>query len=170
MRARRQGSIGTAHEALGDTQSAQASYNAAAATEFETPRDAWYYQGLALERLGRPAESRRMYEGLIAAGQEQLTRPPSVDFFGKFLGSVPPAVQRAHSHYLVGLGFLGKGLVADAQAEFEAALRLIFITMSLGTGVARKSRTLCRASIASRTSMSVTLLLYRLLIWRSRAT
>ena len=87
------------------------------------PVAAWYYQGLAQRALGDPAGADRLFDGLIQFGQAQLGRPPVVDFFGKFLGAVPPALQRAESHYISALGHLAQGRRAEAQSAFASALQ-----------------------------------------------
>ena len=115
--------IGTALAELGDREAACTAYGAAIAVPIAAPVAAWYYQGLAQRALSDPAGADRLFDGLIASGQAQLGRPPVVDFFGKFLGAVPPALQRAESHYISALGHLAQGRRAEAQSAFASALQ-----------------------------------------------
>jgi len=115
--------IGSAKEALGEKGEARAAYEKAAGF-----RHGWsepsYYQALALRKLGRDAEAAKIFDGLIRFAGERLKSAPAMDFFEKFGEKQSAMAQSAQSHYLLGLGYLGKGQKAEARAEFEKALEL----------------------------------------------
>jgi hypothetical protein len=60
---------------------------------------------------------------VLRYGRERLQAASGLDFFAKFGTRQSPAMQKARAHYLLGLGYLGKGQRAEAKTEFEAALR-----------------------------------------------
>jgi len=117
--------IGTSYEVLGDWDKARAFYEKAATAK---QRYKWselrYYQGLALRKLGREEEANRLFDGLIAFGRVRLKARTALDFFAKFGRRQSREVQMARAHYLLGLGYLGKGKRAEAKEEFKEALRL----------------------------------------------
>jgi Tfp pilus assembly protein PilF len=47
-----------------------------------------------------------------------------VDFFAKFGEGEPIHVRQAASHYMIGLGYLGKGSRAEAKEHFRKAVEL----------------------------------------------
>ena len=53
-----------------------------------------------------------------------LEKGESLDFFAKFGEREDRATRMASAHYLVGLGYMGKGIKDQAKAEFEKALEL----------------------------------------------
>ncbi len=82
-----------------------------------------YYQGLAARKLGQEAKAARLFDELIRIGQERLHAAGELDFFAKFGTRQSPSVRKAEAYWLVGLGHLGKGHVAEARKQFEAALQ-----------------------------------------------
>ena len=115
--------VGLAHEALGDAATAKASF-AAAAGRSGAPSEGRYFAALALRKLGRDAEATPVFEGLVKAGQAQLTRGEPADYFAKFGERQSDQVRQANGHYLIGLGRRGLGDTAPAEAEFKQALEL----------------------------------------------
>lgn len=115
--------IGTAYEALGNEEKAKEFYEKSVAL-----RHGWseicYYQGLAFQKLGRNEEASQMFDGLVKFGKERLKAAPSMDFFAKFGERQSAAIRRANAHYLLGLGYLGKGKRDEANAQFNKALEL----------------------------------------------
>ncbi len=113
--------IGTAYEALGEKAKAVASFEKAAAF-----RHGWsepgYYQALALQKTGKGAEANQIFDRLIQTANERLKAVPAMDFFEKFGERQSAVAQKAQVHYLLGLGYLGKGQKTEARAEFEKAL------------------------------------------------
>ena len=47
-----------------------------------------------------------------------------MDFFAKFGEKKSEMIRQANVHYLLGLGYLGKGQIEKARAEFEQVLHL----------------------------------------------
>jgi len=115
--------MGSAFEYLGDRTAMKASFEKAVAF-----RHAWsessYYQGLAWAKLGRDADAQRIFDGLIRFGHERIKTTPAMDFFEKFGERQSVLVQNAQAHFLIGLGYLGKGQKVEAAAEFAAAYEM----------------------------------------------
>jgi tetratricopeptide (TPR) repeat protein len=114
--------IGTALEATGKTADAKAAYEHAAAAK-QMSSDAAYYRAMALVKLGKSGEAARMFDTLIK------TRPPQArdieaSSTAAFETSLADRKRLAAQHYRAGLGHLGKGSAAEAQAEFKKALSL----------------------------------------------
>jgi tetratricopeptide (TPR) repeat protein len=116
--------LALAHQAAGQTEAArQARTQAAAAYDGGQGSDSRFYRAMALKELGREAEAQPLFEGLVRHGQELQTREPA-DYFAKFGERRSERVRKADAHYLTGLGRLGLGQTAEAQAEFQKALEL----------------------------------------------
>ncbi|HUU17544.1 MAG TPA: DUF5107 domain-containing protein [Sedimentisphaerales bacterium] len=111
--------IGTAYEALGDTQKAREYFEESASIEVRRSEYS-YYKGLALKKLGREDEAEKIFDELI----ESAKPGPAVTFFAKFGERQAHNIRTANTHYTLGLGYLGKGNQAKARAEFEEALKL----------------------------------------------
>jgi tetratricopeptide (TPR) repeat protein len=112
-----------AQEALGQGTAARASYEKAAPFGRGWSEQS-YYQALACRKIGRAGEADKLFDGLIRFGEERLRAAPAMDFFEKFGEKQTALAQSASAHYLIGLGRLGKGRKADAEAEFKKALEL----------------------------------------------
>lgn len=115
--------IGTAHKALGNMEKAVEFFRKSA-EKLHEGSEIGYYQGLALGKVGRHEEAQKMFEALINAGKEKLEAAPEMDFFAKFGERQSALIRQANAHYLIGLGYLGKGKKAEARAEFKKALEL----------------------------------------------
>jgi len=111
--------IGTAYEALGDTQKAREYFKKSASIEVGRSEYS-YYKGLALKKLGQEDEAERIFDELIGSAKPG----PAVTFFAKFGERQAHNIRTANTHYMLGLGYLGKGIQAKAKAEFEEALKL----------------------------------------------
>jgi len=115
--------VGTAQEALGETEKARASYEKSVTAK---QRDEWselrYYQGLAFRRLGQEEQANKMFDGLVEFAKTQADA--GMDFFAKFGEKQSPEIIMAENHYLLGLAYLGKGIQSQAKTEFEKALKL----------------------------------------------
>jgi tetratricopeptide (TPR) repeat protein len=116
--------IGTAHEALGEAAAAKAAFEKAAAGRDRGASESSYFHALALQKLGRADDAKPIFERLVRTGQEQLTRGDTADYFAKFGEKTSERVRQANARYLVGLGQLGLGDKAKANAEFKQALDL----------------------------------------------
>ena len=112
--------IGTTLEAMGRTADAKAAYEHAAAAK-QASSEALYYRARALEKLGKSGEAMKIFDTLIT------TRPPRVRHSeasrgAAFETALADRKRLAEEHYRAGLGYLGKGSDAEAQAEFKKAL------------------------------------------------
>jgi tetratricopeptide (TPR) repeat protein len=116
--------IGTAHEALGDAAKAKTAFEQAAAGRGGGSSEGDYFRALALQKIGRADDAKPVFEGLIKAGGEQLTKDEAADYFAKFGERQSQRVREANAHYLIGLGQQGLGDKAKAETEFKKALEL----------------------------------------------
>jgi len=115
--------VATAHERLGDAEEARANLEKAVSVQVgESPFA--YYQGLASRKLGFEDRAAALFDRLIEAGRDRLEKDTELDFFAKFGGAESRENRLAAAHFLVGLGYLGKGEKDTARAEFEKALEL----------------------------------------------
>lgn len=131
--------IGLACELLGDGKNAR-EYFEKASVGLEEPASAMFYndqppemifyQGLALRKLGRDAAAAGRFNKLVDYGEKHLSDRVVLDYFAV---SLPDFLifdedldrkNAVHCRYLMGLGYLGKGRMAEAALEFESALRL----------------------------------------------
>lgn len=125
---------GLALEALGQAEEAREAWRESAAQLIGTednPRPAvgsgavlLYFQGRSLEKLGDRARARRVFEALVAAGDEALRPAAGNDFFAKFGDRQSPQMRRAQAHYVRGLGRQGLGNAAAARRDFDEAVKL----------------------------------------------
>ena len=114
--------LGVVTEAEGQADQSRRHFEQSAASMAASP-EMRYYQGLAARKLGRDAKAAQLFDELIRAGQERLRPAGELDFFAKFGKRQPPAVRTADAHWLIGLGLLGQGRVAEARKQFEEALQ-----------------------------------------------
>lgn len=95
----------------------------------DQPPELIYYQGLALEKLGRTAEARERFEALVDHGENHMEDTPEIDFFAvslpDFLIFEDDLVVRnkVHCHLVKGLGLLGLGERSAALEHFHEVLR-----------------------------------------------
>lgn len=95
---------------------------------YDQPADMIMFQGLAFEKLGNTNEANARFYKLIDYGQNHMEDVNEPDYFAV---SMPEFLifdedmdkkNRAHCHYLLGLGALGLGDKVTAAGEFEKAL------------------------------------------------
>ncbi len=115
--------IGAVHEALGDQARARQFYEKAVEPKEGGASELQYCQALALRKLGREEDARRICEGLVKAGEAQSRAAETPDYFAKFGERQSERARRAEGHYLSGLGRLGLGQTAEAKAAFQQALQ-----------------------------------------------
>ena len=91
--------------------------------------DKIFYQGLALLKLGREEEANIRFDKLIAFGNEHLEEQIKLNYFAV---SLPDLLiwdddltfrNKIHCHYMLGLGYLGRGEKAKAQNHLTIAAR-----------------------------------------------
>ena len=131
--------IGTAYQAMGDSDKARQSWTGAAKAPLDADRDnggarysghfsngtmgglaagvrveqaAPYYQALALDKLGQPDRAKAIFTQLIDAGNKALASAPAAQ-----------RTQVADAHYIAGLGQLGLHNQDQARQEFSLALK-----------------------------------------------
>ncbi|MFS4417266.1 DUF5107 domain-containing protein [Maribacter sp. 2307ULW6-5] len=129
--------LGCAHQQLGEHKKAVALWERAATglTELgaaifynDQQPDKIFYQGLALLKLNRKAEAQKRFQEFVAYGEEHQNDEVKLDYFAI---SLPDLLiweedlndkNRAHCHYLMGLGHLGMGNTEKAKAAFTLVL------------------------------------------------
>ncbi len=131
--------LGVAYEESGDLAAAKRCWAEAAIGRSEPAPAIYYndpnpetifYQGLALQKLGRGAAARARFRTLINFGQQHLRDQPVIDYFAVSL----PEFQvfdddlarrnQIHCRYLMGLGLLGLGKREQALKELRRVLQL----------------------------------------------
>lgn len=89
-----------------------------------------FYQGLALKSLDREDEAKSRFNKLINYGEDNMHKQQKMDYFAV---SMPDFMvfdtdlndsNKTHCHYMIGLGKLGLGKLAEARASFAAALEI----------------------------------------------
>jgi tetratricopeptide (TPR) repeat protein len=131
--------LGLAYDQQGDAATARtwferaaigASEPASAMYYNDQPPDMIFYQGLARRRLGQADEAQQIFHKLVDYGQGHLEDEVLMDYFAvslpNFLVFDEDLSQRnrIHCHYIIGLGYLGLGHMAEAQQQFAAVLAL----------------------------------------------
>jgi tetratricopeptide (TPR) repeat protein len=129
--------LGCAYEALGQYERAREHFQRASEGLLEPaspmyyndqPPDMIFYQGLALQKLNRPAEAEEVFNRLVTYGQAHLNDDVIMDYFAV---SLPDFLvfdadlnrrNRIHCHYMMALGYLGLGANEQAQEHFAAVL------------------------------------------------
>ena len=110
---------GLIYENTGQQAQAISSYEKSLEVETagERDREYNYYKGLALQKLGRDAEARQLFESLLQASRDDGA-------YSQFDGRATSAAQRVNALYQAGLGYMGLGDNAGAAKEFKAALEI----------------------------------------------
>ncbi|NQT03839.1 MAG: hypothetical protein HQ580_17565 [Planctomycetes bacterium] len=75
---------------------------------------------MAFKKLGQVDKARKIFDELI----ESAKPGPAVTFFAKFGEKQTHNIKTANTHYVRGLGYLGKGMQTGAKEEFEKTLEL----------------------------------------------
>ena len=85
-----------------------------------------FHQAKAFATLGEAGKAAAIFDKLVADGERQLANASKggVEDFAKF-GDRGTTIQRqASAHYVLGLGYLGKGDKAKARTEFAECVKL----------------------------------------------
>jgi tetratricopeptide (TPR) repeat protein len=83
-----------------------------------------FYRAMSMKKLDRDSEAQGIFDDLVKTGKDRLARGEATDFFAKFGERESPQARQASAHYLIGLGYLGKGDADGARAEFAVAAKL----------------------------------------------
>lgn len=128
--------LGCAYEGLGQINEARkywelakdgSSEPAAAIFYNDQKPDKIFYQGLALQKIGRNEEAKTRFNKLIEYGNAHLEDQIKLDYFAV---SLPDLLiweddltlrNKIHCHYILGLGCLGLGEIEIAQNHFTIA-------------------------------------------------
>ncbi|SEW51548.1 DUF5107 domain-containing protein [Chitinophaga arvensicola] len=92
--------------------------------------DKIFYQGLALQQLGRNEEAVNIFQNLIAYGQTHLSDTVKMDYFAVSFPELEifdldlQLLHELNCHYLMGLGWLGLEQYEKALAGFDLVLQL----------------------------------------------
>jgi len=128
-----------AHEAMGEQAAGQAWFERAACGAGEPgsaifyndqPPDMLLYQGLARQKLGQPDAARQIFQKLVDYGTTHLDDDVKLDYFAVSLPSFLVfdedlnARNRIHCYYMIALGQLGLGDLAEARQYFDRVLAL----------------------------------------------
>lgn len=126
-------------DAMGHTAEAEACWEAAtkgnrqpaaAMYYYDQKPDKIFYQGLALLKLGRTDEAKGRFHALTDYGEKHLFDKFKMDYFAVSLPDIQiweddmDKKNVIHCNYLMGLGHLGLGETALAQAYLDGAYRL----------------------------------------------
>lgn len=131
--------LGCAYEGLGQIYEAHKYWElakdgiaepAAAIFYNDQKPDKIFYQGLSLLKLGRADEAKVRFDALIAYGDKHLDETIEMDYFAV---SLPDLLiweddltfrNKIHCHYMLGLGYLGRGEKVRAKAHLEDAYKM----------------------------------------------
>lgn len=97
---------------------------------YDQPADMILYQGLALQKLGRPAEANARFYRLLDYGEQHVRDAFKMDYFAVSMPDITSfdedmtVKNQAHCWYLMGLGRLGLGETEKAAEAFRKALAL----------------------------------------------
>ncbi|MDZ7369746.1 MAG: hypothetical protein ONB12_01095, partial [candidate division KSB1 bacterium] len=114
--------IGQAYTALHQEEKARQAFEKAAQLDVYGPL--LYFKGLALERLGLPAQAEQLYRALIEGGEAQLRRENDLDFFAKFGQKTTPNKRAAAAYYLIALGKAGLRDAVGARSSLLTSAEL----------------------------------------------
>jgi tetratricopeptide (TPR) repeat protein len=116
--------IALAEEALGSTAEAKEHLKIATSVLRPARSPLAYYQALALRRLGQEEKAAEILNEMVNSAEQSLAEGEGDRFFAKFGERESEEARLAQAHFLLGLGYLGRGQETEARAEFEAALGL----------------------------------------------
>ncbi len=121
--------LGCVYEQMGDARQAKEAF-VAAADQRILPGEAWLFQAMAMQKLGRKSEARTLLARLRQAGNERLNAPAKIDYFAV---SLPNMLvfdddlgrrNQIDGRYLLAISQLGLGNRAAARKELCRVLSL----------------------------------------------
>ncbi|GAA4973942.1 DUF5107 domain-containing protein [Algibacter aquimarinus] len=125
--------LGCAHEGLGNSDRAKAYFELAseglsdpspAIFYNDQQPDKIFYQGLALQKLGRTDEAKMRFENLLNYGKDHMNDNVKLDYFAISLPDLLiweedlNVINKIHCNYLIGLGQLGMNNDCKATEAF----------------------------------------------------
>ena len=131
--------LGCAYEGMNDPARAREAWEKAAVGLSEPEPAIFYndqqpdkifYQGLAMLKLQRADEANRRFEKLISFGEARMDATVKIDYFAVSLPDLLlwdddlSARNRLFCHYLIGLGYLGRGEIEKAEKSLQKASEL----------------------------------------------
>jgi tetratricopeptide (TPR) repeat protein len=116
--------VGTVYEKMGNHAKAMEYWNGGInLRQRDNISEIYFYKAMCLKNAGKPEEAAKIFESLIDVGKAKIERE-EVDFFEKFGERQTSDDRKADGHYLMGLGYLGKGMQKEAKQEFSDAAKL----------------------------------------------
>lgn len=131
--------LGCACEALGDLEGAKQNWSRATIGDQEPagmmyyndqPADMIFYQGLALQKLGKTEEARSRFHKLVDYGEKHIFDNVRIDYFAVSLPDLQLFDEdlnlrnEAHCRYLIALGSYGLGDYERAVRSCEETLKI----------------------------------------------
>ena len=125
--------LGSAYQGLGNSEKANLYFEKAskglsdpspAIFYNDQQPDKIFYQGLALQKLGRQDEANQRFENLLQYGKTHMNDHVKLDYFAISLPDLLiweedlDVINKIHCHYLIGLGQLGMGNETEAAEAF----------------------------------------------------
>ena len=126
--------LGCAYEGIDDTETAT-TYFEMASEGLSDPSpaifyndqqpDKIFYQGLALQKLGKDKDAKKRFKNLLNYGKEHMNDNVKLDYFAISLPDLLiweedlNVINKIHCNYLIGLGELGIGNEVEAIQAFD---------------------------------------------------
>jgi tetratricopeptide (TPR) repeat protein len=115
---------GKVYEAMGEKELASESYASCVAERQNLQLDEnYYYLACGLKGTGNQQEAEKILNRLIELGERRL-HSTQADFFAKFGERETPEDKLSNAYYLMGLGYMGKGMEEEAGEMFSEAVKL----------------------------------------------
>ncbi|MBD3414131.1 MAG: DUF5107 domain-containing protein [Candidatus Aminicenantes bacterium] len=116
--------IGQAYAKIGKKAQAMSHFKKSLTQKVPDFSDLSFYQALCMDHLGLSKQSENKLDHLIQTAQDRLEKENFSEFFIKFGSLQSASDQKARLHFLLGLGYLGKGRTQKAQQEFQKTIEL----------------------------------------------
>lgn len=115
--------IAEAYEVLGNEEAARENYQKAAEVNVKKTNYR-YWQGLALKKLGRKAEAKKLFRALVDAGKDGIVEDV-INFYGAE-GTTGATIEtvNTNAYYTMGLGYKGLGRGCKAKSCFRKSVKL----------------------------------------------
>ncbi len=112
-----------AYEKMGNVQMA-AEYFRKAVSGDAYEDESRYYQGMAYIKIEQEDKANDIFDDLIQRGKGRLAGGTSEDFFAKFGQKQSRMRREASAHYIMALGYMGKGQYERAANELLETVKL----------------------------------------------